>query len=335
MKSPARLSVLVPVLAGSLLLTACAGSSASDGGDPAPETVATINVGVAPDFFFSHLYFAVEGGFLEDQGIDATLTEFASGQEATEAVTTGQADLTGSTATTVVNLAGRDTGVQVLGSYSEGNGWYAVVGNEQAAGVTSIDDLDGVAVAAQFGNAIDMVVRTFLANHDAGVELIDYRDVKSPQLMSGLARGDYAAAAMWEPNVSTALANIEGASIVLDSDEAVPVRGYNIFGEELAGDPELRERVLTALDNTIEWMNENPDEVVALAMENSGIEDEELASSIQAKLTYSLDFTQENVDELSNAAAFFREQGLIEGTEEDVVAMYDLEGFEAWKSSAE
>lgn len=331
MKRTARYRLAALVGTAALLLGACSSST-----DTETDTVAAINVGVAPDFFFSHLYFAVQGGFLEEQGIKATLTEFASGQEATEAVTTGQSDLTGSTATTVVNLAGRDTGVKVLGSYADANGWFALVGNKQAAGITDIDDLAGMSVASQFGNAIDRVVRTFLANHGADVDLIDYRNVKSPQLMSGLARGDFAAAALWEPNISTALANIDGAEIILDSDQAVPVLGYNIFGKELADDPDLRERVLTALDNTIVWMQENPDEVVELAMSNSGIKDRDLATSIQSRMIYHpLTFDETNIEELADTAAFFRDQNLIDATDDDIADMYDQESFDTWMNGRE
>jgi len=334
MKRTSRLAALGSLVAGSLLLAACSGSAdATTSSGEEVETVATIGIGVAPDFFFSHLYFAVENGFFAEQGLEATLTEFASGQEATEAVISGQVDLTGTTGPTVVNFAARDTGVKAIGNYSTGEGWFAVVGNEQTKDVKDIEDVAGLKIATQFNNAIDRVVRKFLDNHGKDTSFVDYLDVKSPQLVSGLARGDYAAAALWEPNISTALQNIEGSSILLDSDEAVKMRGYNIFGKEVAEDADVRNRILTALDETITWMNENPDEVLAMAMKNSGIKDEELAASIQAKLTYELDLGQEDLDDIAAVQDFLEGQGILEATQEQIDASVGVEEFEAWRAA--
>jgi len=76
---------LSSLLVAGLTLTACGGGEDEAEGDY-PEPVASIDVGVAPDFFFTHLYLAVEKGFFAEQGIEATLTEYPSGGEATEAI---------------------------------------------------------------------------------------------------------------------------------------------------------------------------------------------------------------------------------------------------------
>ncbi len=317
---------------GSLVtLTACGGGTAA--GDDVPEPVASIDVGVAPDFFFSHLYLAVQEGFFAAEGIDATITEFPSGGEATAAITAGQSDITSTTASTISTLAGRGGDVTALASNLVGDGWFAIVSNGQAGEIGSAADLEGLSVAAQAGSVLDMHVRTFLLDHGADTDVIDYRDVTSAQLVTGLSRGDYDAASMWEPNVSRALTNIEGSSVVLDSDETMPVTGYTVAGAGITSDPDIVHRVLTALQNTIVWMDENPAEVLELVMGNSAIDDEELAQTIQDKITYRLDFSEEDVAAIHEAGAFYREQGLIEATEEDLEAMYDVSFYESWLAS--
>ncbi|WP_069387896.1 ABC transporter substrate-binding protein [Cellulosimicrobium cellulans] len=320
-------------LVAATALTACSDATAS-GGDH-PEPVASIDVGVAPDFFYTHLYLAVEQGFFAEQGIDATLTEYPSGAEATEAITAGQNDLTSSTATTLASLAGSGSPARSIGGNLVGNGWFAVVGNESLGDVSSVEDLEGASVAAQHTTVLDMHVRTFLDSHGESVDLIDYQDVKMAQLITGLTRGDYQAASMWEPNVTKALESVPGASVVLDSDEALDVAGYLVASADVYEDQDVADRVLTAIAETIEWMDAHPEEVLATAMENSGLDDEELAQTVQDKITYEMSgFTPERVAEIEAAAAFFTEQGVIDATAEETTETYLPEVYDAWASSS-
>lgn len=314
-------------------LTACADDSATGAADY-PDPVASIDVGVAPDFFYTHLYLAVEKGFFAENGIDATLTEYPSGSEATEAITAGQNDLTSTTATTIASLSGSGSPAKAIGGNLVGEGWFAIVGNEGLGDVSTIEDLEGASIAAQHTTVLDMHVRSFLAMHDQTVDLVDYQDVKMAQLITGLTRGDYDAASMWEPNVTKALQSVPGASVVLDSDEALDVAGYLVASADVYEDQDVADRVLTAISETIAWMEENPDEVLATAMENSGLDDEELARTVQDKITYAMSaFTPERVAEIEAAAAFFTEQGVLDATPEETAEVYLPEVYDAWASS--
>ncbi|WP_159797570.1 ABC transporter substrate-binding protein [Puerhibacterium puerhi] len=318
-------------MAAAITLTACGSSSAA--GDDVPEPVASIDVGVAPDFFYTHLYFAVEKGFFAQQGIDAKLTEYPSGSEATEAINAGQNDLTSTTATTIASLAGKDAPAKAIGANLVGHGWYGIVGSQELGDVDSIDDLEGVSVAAQAKTVLDMHVRQFLASHDKTVDFVDYQDVKTAQLLTGLTRGDFQAASMWEPNVTKAVASIPGASVVLDSEDVMDVRGYLISSPDVYENQDVANRVLTAVSNTIDWMNEHPEEVLEKAMDNSGLTDEELASTVQGKITYAMSgFTPEHEAEIQSAAEFFSSEGVIDAEPEAAQEAYLPEVYDAWAS---
>ncbi|WP_170228461.1 ABC transporter substrate-binding protein [Nesterenkonia populi] len=326
-------AAVATVSAASLLtLSAC-----GDGGGNAdhPEPDASIVVGVAPDFFFTHLYVAVQEDFFAAEGIEAELVEFPSGMEATEAITAGQADITSTTSSTLSLLAGSGSDVTALASNLVGDGWYGIVANEEAGDVSDSSDLEGLTLAAPHGSVLDMHVRNFLESHNLSAEDIDYEDVNAAQLVTGLTRGDFDAASMWEPNVSQSLAETEGSSVVLDSEETMPVTGYTVGGSDVVEDEELAVRVLTALDNAIDWIEENPDEVLDLVMENSGIDDESLAQTVQDKVSYRLDFSEEEVDEIYESRDFYESLGMTDATDDDVTQMYDTSTFEEWNSSGD
>jgi NitT/TauT family transport system substrate-binding protein len=333
MKTSRTLASGAALAMAAVTLTACGSSSAA--GDDTPEPVASIDVGVAPDFFYTHLYFAVEEGFFAQQGIDAKLTEYPSGSEATEAINAGQNDLTSTTATTIASLAGKDAPAKAIGANLVGQGWYGIVGSEELGDVDSIDDLAGVSVAAQAKTVLDMHVRTFLDTHGESVDFVDYQDVKTAQLLTGLTRGDFQAAAMWEPNVTKAVASIPGASVVLDSADVMDVRGYLISSPDVYENQDVADRVLTAVSNTIDWMNEHPEEVLEKAMDNSGLTDEELASTVQDKIGYEMSgFTPEHEAEIRGAAEFFSSEGVIDAEPEAATEVYLPEVYDTWAASS-
>lgn len=330
-RNSVRKGTLATVSAGCLMALAACGGEA--GGDEHPEPDASIVIGVAPDFFFTHLYIAVEEGFFAAEGIDAELVEFPSGMEATEAITAGQADITSTTSSTLSLLAGSGSDVVALASNLVGDGWYGVVSNGDAGEISDAADMEGMSIAAPHGSVLDMHVRSFLESHGLSSDDIDYQDVNSAQLVTGLTRGDFDATSMWEPNVTQALTNIEGSSIVLDSDETMPVTGYTVGGSDVTGDPELVDRIFTAVDNAIVWIEENPDEVLSLVMENSGVEDEDLAQTVQDKVSYRLDFSDAEVEEIYEARDFYADLDMTDATDEDVADMYDTSFYEDWSAA--
>lgn len=313
-----------------LALTACGDSGAA--GDDHPEPDVSLTVGVAPDFFYSHYYFAVREGFLAAEGIDASLTEFPSGREASEAIVAGQADVTGTTSSTLTVLAESDNDLVAIASEQRGDGWYGVVTNGDVD-VSDVSDLEDLNIGTEHRTVLDQNVRAFLDSQDLGVDEIDYSDVNLAQLLTGLTRGDYEAASMWEPNVSSALANIDGAEVVLNSDEVMPAIGFMAVSPQVHEDEDVAHRLLTALDNTVEWMADNPDAVMDHVMETSGIDDEEVAEAVQEKITYEVGFSDEAVDDLYESRDFHVEQEIVgDVTEEQIAEMYDTELIESWEA---
>lgn len=316
--------LIAAVLVGGL--TACGSAEASE------ESKTKLTLAAAPDFFYSHIYLAVQEGFLEKHGIDAELIEFPSGAEAVEAINAGQADVSSATASTVVNLAGKGADAKAIGSNLVGNGWFSMVAGPNLQ-VSDISNLQGKTVAAQHNGVLDFHVRSFFADHSYGIDKINYQNVKNAQLLTGLSRGDFDAVSMWEPNVSKALATIPGSSVVLDSDKTLPVTGYTVVSSDVYGNEDVAKRFQDAMAETITWMKDNPEAVLELAMDKSGVSDEAMAKAVQGKITYRAEFSDTDVQNLHETADFFREMGLLKATDEQVKDVYDRTQFQAWSAT--
>src|SRR5699024_1060030 len=113
----------------------------------------------------THYVVAVEEGFMAAEGIDASLTEFPSGREASEAIIVGQADLTGTTAATLSVLAGSDNELLAIASDQRGDGWFTIVTSGEVE-IEDSSDLPGLNIATEHSTVLDQHVRTFLAEHE-------------------------------------------------------------------------------------------------------------------------------------------------------------------------
>lgn len=84
----------------------------------------------------------------------------------------------------------------------------------------------------------------------------------------------------------------------------------------------------------MEWMDDNPDEVIDRVMDISGIQDEDLARTVQEKITYNLSFSDDQISDIYTTRDFYIEQGVIdETTDEQVAEMYDVSFMESWQES--
>lgn len=334
MRTPRLLTTGIGALAVIGLLSACSGGAAGSNAASDVEITDTIAVGVAPDFFYTPFYFAVQKGFFADHGIQADLVEFPSGGEAVDGINAGQIDLTSASPTTLVNLAGKDSPARAISSNSVAEGWFAIVGGKKLAGAKSVDDLDGATFAAPHKGILDMETRTTFEVNGGDISKVDYQDVKAPQLVTGLARGDFDAVALWEPNVTKTLDSVPDTSIVLNSDEVMPSYGFTMASEKIWGDQDLADRVFAALQDGIDYMSEHQDETLQLVMKNSGISDEKIAQSIQDKMTFRLAFGADDIASLQAAQAFMTGQGVVSTTDEQFAATYMPEVYESYAASA-
>ena len=93
-RSKSKVFIGLMSILGVALLAGCA--SASPGGNPSSTVkhLGSIVVATGPDASFANIVAAADKGFFAKYGIDATIKIYTSGGVATEAESTGEADIT-------------------------------------------------------------------------------------------------------------------------------------------------------------------------------------------------------------------------------------------------
>jgi len=253
--------------------------SGNDGASDA--ALPAIKVGTLQTDDLLPLWAASEEGRLSDAGLDVEIIVFQSGQEQIAAMTAGEIDalMTDMVVSALLSESNAPVrAVTVMGGAPAG----IVVGPE--ANISDLKDLANVPVGVATPTAIEYVVDAALA--DAGVpdDEVKFEVVpKLPVRLEMLMAGNIDAAAL--PWTLAALAEKQGASIILDRDQA---RAYGatvlcfsqsfLDGKPASGDtstPELAatavQTVLTEWDRSVEAINADPDGYRELLVETANL----------------------------------------------------------------
>ncbi|MFF3867713.1 ABC transporter substrate-binding protein [Micromonospora sp. NPDC001898] len=299
----------VALVVAALTLTACGSDSSSPTTEGAGGKQA-LTVATQPDFFGIPLYFAVQKGFLAKQGIEAKLQEFPTGVEGTEAVVTGQADLTSVAGYPVASLAAKGAKVKIIGHNATSYGWWGIVVD---GSIATPQDLYGKTIALQSNSTASYWFDRFVAFHKLDKSKIKVKDAKYAQLVPTFAKGDANAIIHFEPNVTKAISARPGARLgwAGGDDDLLPFIGYVVAGPKISENKEVGVKVLRALRETSAYMKSNQGEVIAFIKSKTGITDDAEAKKILAKIDFSLAFDPASVDQIQQVADYQLEMGNI------------------------
>lgn len=307
----ARRSALISLLAVSALAFAgCAGGST--GGDAGNDDSKPVKITVAtqPDFFGVPLYFAVEKGFLEAEGLEVELQEFPTGVEGTEAVATGQADFTTVAGFPVASLASQGAAVKIIGHNANSYQWWGFVAD---GSISMPTDLYGKKVGLQSNSTAEYWFNRFVEFHDLDASKITVVDAKYAQLVPAFAQGELDAIIHFEPNVFKAVDSRPGAKVAWwgGDDDLLPFYGYVAAGPKIYEDEEVGKAVLRGLAATSAYMKSNQAEVVEFIRDLTGVTDESEIRKILSQIDFSVAFDEASVEQIQIIADYQLERGNI------------------------
>jgi len=262
--------LLVPATVVALLgsVTACGG----DGGAGAAPTDAAgtrqLTVGVIPIVDVAPVYLGQEQGFFADRGIEVELVPGSGGAAAVPGVVAGDFQFAFGNVTSVLLAASQGLPVRVV---AEGNSSTGDPATDFSAVVVAADspirsaaDLAGKTVAVNnVKNIGEVTIRKAVEDAGGDSATIDFVELAFPDMPAAVAGGDVDAAWVVEPFVTVATG--QGARKVLANfAEAVPdltVATYFTTEQVIAEDPELVDDFQAAIGESLQYANDNPDEV--------------------------------------------------------------------------
>jgi NitT/TauT family transport system substrate-binding protein len=269
-----RRAAVAAVAALPLLALGCSSDSepeASGGGGAGTGETTTLTLGLIPIIDVAPVYLGQEQGFFADQGIELELSAGQGGAAIVPGIVSGSLDVgfTNNLSLVVASAAGLPLQVVTSGVDSTGD-----PEKEQFTIVTADDsltrpaDLAGKRVAVNTVNSIgDTVVRASVEADGGDPDSIQFVELAFPNMAAALSAGDVDAAWLVEPFVT--IAGSQGIRVLTTplndfTDIKVEVSTYATSAQFAAENEDVLARFTTAMDQSLEYAQQNPDAVRAI-----------------------------------------------------------------------
>lgn len=313
------------ILHGSALLiaVACLAACASPATEPdATDAVLTpVTVGVIPIADTAPLYLGDSLGFFEEAGIDLTIETAEGGAAIVPAVVAGDYQFGFSNLISLMVATDKGLPVKLVsagdastGDTSSDFGAIIVKGDSP---LETPADLNGKTVSSNtLNNIVDTTVKAVVDADGGDSSSVNFVEVAFPDAIAAVENGQVDASFVVEPFVTAA---VEAGLKVLsygyaEFDPNLVVAGYFTSTSLIESDPDLVAAFQEAMNKSLDYANEHPDEVRDVIANYTQIPKEVLANIVLPKFPSEID--KKAVQKLADAALDY---GLV-GKEVDVDA---------------
>lgn len=295
-------------------VTACGGGGGEDGGGTGDGELTTVDVGVIASTDVAPLYLGVEQGFFEEEGLDLNITQAQGGAAIVPSVVSGEMEFGFSNVTSLIIARAQGLPLQIIANANNSTGVqgedFADVLVREDSDIQDAADLEGATIGVNtLNNISDTTIRAAIEAQGGNADNVEFVEVPLPDMPAALERGEVDAIGAIEPFRTIAMQ--DGARSAV-SNYAFPIDNltvavYFTTEEVMAEQPEVVESFQTAIERSLEYAQENPDEVRAILPTYTQM-DEELIDQLVLP-AYPTEVNRESVQELADLAV---EHGLIE-----------------------
>jgi NitT/TauT family transport system substrate-binding protein len=248
---------------------------------PARSANATLNIGVFPTEGAAEVYYAQQLGYFKDAGLDVTLTPIASASAIATAVSSGSLDIGFGSA--IPLAAARAHGISfriILPAvvFANANGSMAVA-VAKGSPITKGSDLNGTTIGVNgIKEFSDYAALAWIDKNGGDVKTVKVAEIPFAEMAAALKSGRISAAAMAEPYVSSASADIHILGYPMPA--VAPKFSMTVwFASDawLQKNPDLAKRFQTAVRRAAVWANGHMKESIAYLAAYTKIAPESLA----------------------------------------------------------
>ena len=313
-------------LAGALALLVATGGMAACGDDDDDDAgggagdaesggeLTSIEVGVVPVVDVAPLYLGIDQGFFEEEGLDVEPVVAQGGAAIIPAVVNGEQQIGFSNIVSLLIAQTEDVPVQVISQGvqatddpDDDTAAVAVAGDSD---ITEVSDLEGRTIAVNtLRNISPLTITAALDAEGVDTSTLEFVEVPLPDMVGQLEAGDIDAAGLVEPFVT--IGERAGARLLIHdrvaTEPEMTIATYFASSQFLESDPEVVEGFVSAMNRSLTYATEHPDEARQAIGEYTEIEPVVLEQVV-------LPLWQEdlNLESIEHTADLMVEQGITE-----------------------
>ncbi|MGY1631987.1 ABC transporter substrate-binding protein [Geodermatophilus sp. SYSU D01186] len=249
-----------------LALTACGSSDGSGSAAPGEEGPTPVTIGTQPIVDSAPLYLGVDQGFFEEEGLDLTIESAVGGAAVVPSVVSGDFEFgRGNVLSTMIAV---DQGLPLQcitnANSTAGNPDFGAVVVPGDSPIQSMADLAGRTVSVNTLNNIgDTTIRSVVEKAGGDPGAVQFVEIPFPDAPAALQSGQVDAAWILDPFLTEA---VDAGARVLSynfSDFHPELDISCVFTSQqlLQEQPEVVEAFQRAMNRSLEFAQENPDEV--------------------------------------------------------------------------
>ena len=282
-----RSSLGAAAAAALLVLTSCGGGDGEEtpaegeGGGTQGGELTQISIGVIPIVDVAPIYLGVQEGIFEEHGLELELTLAQGGAAIIPAIQSGDFDFGFSNITSLVIAKSQGLPLQLVApgpqTTGEAGDDFASLLVPEDSDVESIADLEGQRVAVNTLNNInDTVLKEGMNQAGGDRDAMDLVEVAFPEMVGQMESGNVDAIMAVEP---FATLGKNGGAREIFSPYAEPIEDLMIAGyftntDKIENEPEVVESFITAMKESQQFAEDNPDAAKEILSEYTEIEAE-------------------------------------------------------------
>jgi len=231
--------------------------------DTSTGKVESITIGLASSApAYTPIYIAQSQGFFAGNGLNVTIREYDSGQDAIKGMLNGEVDIAGGTEGGIIGSALNKRKFKVFSTIDKNQGFYLT--GRKDRGIEDILDLNGKRVGVTLGGIGEFYLGRFLELHRLKIHDISLVNVKPPSTMDAITGGDVDAVVVHQPYSHNIRERLGANGITWQVQSSQPIYTIVITRSDwISGHPKLVIQFLNALAQAEGFILNHPAEAKA------------------------------------------------------------------------
>jgi NitT/TauT family transport system substrate-binding protein len=234
---------------------------------PFAGTAASINVGMYPNEYNSLIYLANDQQYFKNNGLNVTITPYASGTAAVSGMLKGESDIALASEFAFTSNILQNASICTVGAISSYLVIYVVARTDK--GINSISDLEGKTIGVAIGTNQQFYLGQFLQLNGVSLNQVTLQNIAVSAAPTVLANGTVDAVVTFQPYINQIQGLLGNQTVMWSAQGNQP--GYNLAISTTSwttAHPDLVTRFLNALNQAANFNTNHKDEAIDAVAKN-------------------------------------------------------------------